>query len=190
MTMNKKLAGIKIAVLVSNGFCENDLTESQRILLGEGANFKIISLDHGLVNSWHGHGWGHHFAVDNPLSSALAADYSMLVIPGGRRSIDKLKLTAHTRRFIGGFMAAHKPVAVCGRALQLINFADQTKGRRVTGPEDIMEETVRAGGEWAEEPVVIHKNVLTGQTEHHREEFLAAMIEHFAVYAAAMPKAA
>jgi protease I len=188
--MNKRLAGIKIAVLVSNGFCENDLTETQRALLAEGADFKIISLDHGLVNSWHGHGWGHHFAVDNPLSSALAADYAMLVMPGGRRSIDKLKLTAHTRRFIGGFMAARKPVAVCGSAMQLMIHADQVKGFTVTGPEDIRSDAVRGGAEWTEEPVSVHKNLITGQTDDHRETFIDAMIGHFVESAQALSRAA
>ncbi len=188
--MSKPLTGIKVAVLVSNGFCEEDLTETQRALLAEGASFRIVSLDHGVVNSWHGHGWGHHFAVDSPLSSALAADYSMLVLPGGRRSIDKLKLTAHTRRFIGGFMAASKPVTACGRALQLMVFADQVKGATVAGPEDCRENAMRAGAQWSEDPSVICKNLLTGKTEENRAEFVKAMVAHFCEYARSIPKAA
>ncbi len=188
--MNKSLAGIKVAVLVSNGFCEEDLTETQRLLLSRGATFKVISLDHGVVNSWRGQSWGHHFAVDSPLSSALAADYSMLVLPGGRRSIDKLKLTAHTRRFIGGFMAASKPVAVCGRALQLMIFADQVKGMTVSGPEDIREDAVRAGAQWSEEISIVHKNLLTGRTDETRQEFIQEIADHFTDFARSMPKAA
>ncbi len=188
--MKKSMAGIKVAVLVSNGFCEEDLTETQRVLMAEGAGFRVVSLDHGLVNSWRGQGWGHHFAVDSPLSSALAADYSMLILPGGRRSIDKLKLTAHTRRFIGGFMAAAKPVAVCGRALQLMIFSDQINGITVSGPDDLRESAVREGAQWSEENFTVHKNIITGKTEEHREGFVKAVTDHFVDFARTMPRAA
>ena len=188
--MTKRLNGLKVAILVSNGFCENDLTETQRHLQQEGAKCNIISLDHGVVNGWHENGWGHHFMVDNPLSSALAADYSMLVLPGGRRSLDKLKLTAHTRRFIGGFMTAGKPVAACGRALCLMIYCDQVKGKTVSGPEDILPDAVRAGANWSDDPVTNAENLVTGRTDQDREGFIRAMIENFSSYAAALPKAA
>jgi protease I len=188
--MNKPLSGIKIATLVSNGFCEKDFTETQRSLTAEGALVKVVSLDQGLVNSWQGNGWGHHFAVDISLSSALAADYSMLVIPGGRRSIDKLKLTAHTRRFIGGFMAAAKPVAVCGSALELMIFADQVGGRTVTGPDSLKDDAVKAGAEWSGNTYVKHKNLLTGQAGSNLGDFTKAMMEGFIEFAQNMPKAA
>lgn len=97
--MSKTFVGDKIAILVANGFTEQDLTHTQRALQAQGANTRIIGMDNGLVNSWTGDAWGHHFAADCALNMALAADYDMLIIPGGRRSIEKLKLTAHTRRF-------------------------------------------------------------------------------------------
>ena len=101
--LSNSLQGAKIAILVANGFNEQDLTSAQRILQGYGAYLRVISMDNGLVNSWNGTGWGLNFAADKMLNEALAADFSMLMVPGGRRSVDKLKLTAHTRRFINGF---------------------------------------------------------------------------------------
>ena len=115
MTQNAKpLAGSKIAILVANGFMQADMIAAQRRLIEEGAHVRIVSSEQGLVNGWTGDDWGHHFAIDNPLNAALAADYDMLVVPGGARSVDKLKLTAHTKRFIGSFLAMQKPVAVTG----------------------------------------------------------------------------
>ena len=122
--MSKPLSGVKVAILVANGFDEADMTATQRALAAAGAFAKIISSEPGLVNSWTGEAWGHHFAIDAQLNAALGADYGMLVIPGGTRSIDKLKLTAHTKRFIGSFMAAQKPVAVWGNAMQTMEYAD------------------------------------------------------------------
>lgn len=119
---------MKVAILVANGFDEADMTATQRALIGAGAFAKIISPEPGLVNSWTGQAWGHHFAIDAALNNALGADFSMLVIPGGQRSADKLKLTAHTKRFINSFMAAGKPVAVWGNAAQTIDLAGANIG--------------------------------------------------------------
>ncbi len=120
--MNKPLLGEKLAVLVASGFCENDLTAVQRVLQPLGVTMRIISVDNGLVSSWNGDGWGLNFAADSALNSALAADFSMLVVPGGQRSVDKLQLTAHTKRFIGGFIDSGKPVVAVGEALELLEL--------------------------------------------------------------------
>lgn len=178
---HKILSGVKIAVLVGNGFDEADMTEAQRALLLAGASLKVVGVDQGLVNGWQGTGWGHHFAVDSPLSAALAADYAMLVVPGGQRSLDKLKMTAHTRRFIGGFMAANKPVAALGDAVRLLAFADQLAGRCVSGPESVREEAASAGAVWTDSPLSVDGALLTGKTGTEcRESFIRAMIDHFA----------
>lgn len=47
---------------------------------------RIVSMDQGLVNSWNGQAWGLHYAADATLNSALAADYSILIIPVAREA--------------------------------------------------------------------------------------------------------
>jgi protease I len=166
--MHKPLLGEKIAVLVANGFEEKDLTELQRALLPYGATMRIISMDHGLVNSWNEGGWGLNFAADSALSAALAADFSMLVVPGGRRSIEKLKLTAHTRRFLNGFLDFRKPIVMFGDAVELLGFTEKAAGRTVTGPESAREALNKAGAVWKEEAFVIDGQLMTtagGQTD-------------------------
>ena len=118
---NRPLLGVKAAILVANGFCEDHLVNIQKSLQNLGANVRIISSEQGLVCGWTETGWGYHFAVDSGLNTVLAADYALLVVPGGQRSIDKLNLTQHTRRFINGFLAAQKPVAVFDEAGQLVS---------------------------------------------------------------------
>ena len=99
------------------------------------------------MNGWEGSGWGHNYAVDAPLNMALGVDYAALIIPGGQRSIEKLKLTAHTRRFIGSFMAADKPVAVMGDAMMLMAMAEQVIDRKVAGPDECRSICEESGAE-------------------------------------------
>ncbi len=176
--MNKPFIGEKIAILVANGFNEQDLTHTQRALQSKGANTRIIGMDQGLVNSWTGDSWGHHFASDAVLSTALAADFDMLVVPGGRRSVEKLKLTAHTRRFIGGFMDAGKPVAIFDDALELLVFAGRVQGRTVAGPEGSMQAATDSGATSSEEICVIDGALISGYNADINV-YVEAVIEHF-----------
>lgn len=178
---NKPLLGKNVAVLVANGFLEQDVTSVQRHLHPLGATIRMVSMeDHGLAHSWNGTGWGLHFAGDAVLKSALAVDYSMLVVPGGQRSIEKLKLTAHTKRFIGGFISMHKPVAVLGDALSVLTDLDLADGLTVSGPQSLNLNAQKAGAHWVEDDISICDHVITANvTETSRETVMAAVSGHF-----------
>ena len=122
--MQKSLLGHKIAFLCANGLNETDLIESQKIVQAFGGDTRIIGMDQGLVSSLNAHGWGLNFAADQALNQSLAADYSALVVPGGQRSIEKLQLTAHTRRFVRGFYDTNKPVCLINEAKSLLGYAE------------------------------------------------------------------
>ena len=175
--MIKPLTGTKIAVLVANGFEEKSFLSAQKMMLEMGATIRVISTNQGLVNGWDGAAWGHNYAVDAPLNTALGVDFEALVIPGGTRSIEKLKMTAHTRRFIGSFMAANKPVAVMGDAVMLMAHAEQLDGREVSGPEDCRMMATHQGATWSQD-MMMDKNMLSGMCDaDNLDAFMTAMQE-------------
>ncbi len=177
--MSKPLLGTKIAILIANGFCEQDMTETQRALAEAKANMRIVSTEQGLVNSWTGEGWGHHFAVDTNISTALGADFDMLIIPGGQRSHDKLKLTAHTRRFVSSFMAARKPVVVFNDALNIMLATGNVTGHTFNGPESFEAPIMQAGGNWSAETPCQNGPLMSGKVDHaNRKDFIQAMVAH------------
>ena len=177
--MNKPLLGQRIAVLVANGFSEKDLTFTQKAMAGTGACVRIVAMDHGLVNSWAGEGWGLNFAADQVLSQALAADYDMLLVPGGRRSIEKLELTAHTRRFIAGFIDTHKPVVFYEDALELLLFSERVKGRTVAGPVCFEARVTEQGGDFSDAPYILSAGVMTGRSDEDTREEYAGAVSQF-----------
>ena len=118
---NKAFEGHKIALLLATGFDEKAYLTLQKFLRRSQAFLKLVSTDQGLVTSWQGTGWGHNYAVDLPINKALAADFSMCIIPGGSRNADKLALSAHTKRFINGFLMSSKPVLTINEANELFN---------------------------------------------------------------------
>ena len=123
--MDQPLAGKTIAILVANGFEETEMTEPQRALLKTGATLKVLSPEQGLVNGWHGKAWGHYFPVDQQIAEVLAADFDMLILPGGERSVAKLAANPHIRRIVSSFMDGGKPVAAIDDGVSLLAVAQK-----------------------------------------------------------------
>lgn len=163
--MAKPLQSLKMAVLMANGFNESEFLAIQRTMIEQGASLRIVSTDSGLVNGWDGKGWGHNFAVDAQLNTALGIDFDALIIPGGQRSLDKLKLTAHSRRFIGSFLAAVKPIICMGDAVQLMAYTDHLTDKTVSGPAEKQGVVETAGGQWSNEPITMDGLLLSGVTD-------------------------
>lgn len=187
--MDQPLAGKAIAILVANGFEETEMTEPQRALLRAGATLKVISPEQGLVNGWHGTGWGHYFPVDKQVGDVLAADFDMLVLPGGERSTAKLAQNAHTRRIVSNFMDAGKPVAAIDHGIGLLALAQKLKGRVVAAPEVLADVLSEAGAVSSDEAVVTDKHLVTGHGLDNLMSFVEQVVKTF-TEAAQIKKAA
>lgn len=159
--MQKPLAGLNVAILIANGFEEIEMTSFQRALIEAGISPKIVSVESSLAHGWQGKGWGHYHPVDKHLSDALAADYDVLLVSSGYRGHEKLKKTAHTRRFIGGFMMAMKPVLAIGDAVKMMAEIGVIKGMMVSAGEDIRPMLTENNVIASENSPTIHNNLMT-----------------------------
>lgn len=177
--MDIMLEGNAVAIMVASGFEETELTEPQRALLKTGARLKTISPDQGLVNGWHGKGWGHFFPIDLQIGEVLGSDFDMLLLPGGERSITKLSQNLHTRRIVGHFLDAGKPIAAVGQGVSLLPQARKLKGRTIAAPEALRESLEVAGAKWSEAPFEVDGSLLTA-TGEDVNEFVEQMLKLFA----------
>ncbi len=178
--MEKVLAGCTIAIIMASGFEETELTEPQRALLKAGATVKTLSPDQGLANGWHGKGWGHFFPIDLQIGEVLGADFDMLVLPGGERSVGKLALNPHTKRIVGHFLDAGKPIAAIDQGIALLAQARKLNGRTLAAPESVRESIETAGGQWLDEPVVLEGALLTARDLEALPEFVTQLLKLFA----------
>lgn len=127
---NTVFAGKKAAFLVENGFCEREFTQAQTALNSLGITTRIISAQPELLSAWNeapkssGSDWGMNYAPDAVLSQAQPSDYDILVIPGGKRSIEKMKLGVDVRAFMSGFVLTGKPVIVYNAGHDLFEYFD------------------------------------------------------------------
>lgn len=178
--MDKALQNKKVGIVVANGFDEADFSDVVKLLQAQGATVRILGLDQGLVNGWTGEGWGHHFAIDYSLKNVLGVDYDGLVIPGGERSVDKLKLTAHTRRLLNSLLLSHKPVALMQDAVSLLIGSGQIDGRKMANCPRYKVELVQEGAIIRGEDIVEHDGLMTANTSVKgiREEFVKRLANH------------
>lgn len=178
--MEKPLAGKNVAILIANGFDEIVMTDAQRALLAAGATVKTISPENGLANGWHGTGWGHYFPVDKSIAEALSADFDMLVVPDGERSILKLSNTAHSKRIVRGFIDADKPVALKGAAVELLALSERAQGRTVAAEGELATKLTEAGAKAVGDAQTLDNQLLTATAAAETAGFVAAVIELFA----------
>jgi len=158
--MQKPLAGKTVAVLVASGFEETEMTDAQKALLGLGATVKLVGPE-SLANGWHGDSWGHYFPVDAQIGTILSADYDMLLVPGGARSMIKLSQNPHVKRIVSGFVDDQKPVALIGQGVEVLITAERAKGISLSVVAESREALAAAGATIVEEPITLSGNVLT-----------------------------
>ena len=177
--MHKPLAGRNIAILIGNGFDEIQMTDGQRALLAAGSTPKIVSTASGLVNGWQGNGWGHYYPVDMQVGETLAADFDMLFLPGGERSVTKLLETAHTLRIVRGFRDGNKPIAAIGSSVELLMTAQRLAGATVSVAENLREKAIAADAKISDEDLSIDGCLMTANDTVEIARFTQKMIELF-----------
>ena len=107
--MAGSLSGTNVAILVTNGFEQSELTEPKKALEQAGAQALIISPAGNQVRGWNHKEWGDSFPVDVALNDAQSGDYSALLLPGGVMNPDYLRWNAGAVAFVKSFVDANKP---------------------------------------------------------------------------------
>src|SRR6187399_2110497 len=98
--MAASLKGKKVAILVTDGFEQIELTSPKEALEKAGATTVIVSPKSGEVEGWHHFDKGDKFKVDLPLSEADASDFDALLLPGGVANPDQLRVDASVLVFV------------------------------------------------------------------------------------------
>src|SRR4051794_790088 len=89
---NTELEGLRVAILVEDGFEYVELTEPRKALDQTGAATRIVSPRAGSVRGWHFNEWGEELRVDVRLDEARPEDFDALLLPGGVMNPDKLRM--------------------------------------------------------------------------------------------------
>ena len=178
--MEKRLDGKKVAILVADGFEQIELTEPKKALEEAGATTQIVSPARGEVQGWNHDEKADRFEVDMALDRARSDDYDALLLPGGVRNPDQLRMLTRAVEFVDGFFAAGKPVAAICHAPWTIIETGVLRGKTITSWPSLKTDLENAGATWVDREVVVESGLVTSRRPDDIPAFNQKMIEQFA----------
>jgi protease I len=169
----------RVAILVTDGFEQVELTKPRAALEKSGYETEIVSPNPKTVQGVVHTRPGKRLSVDVPLTRARAARYDALLLPGGVMNPDALRLEPKAVAFVRGFFKARKPVAaICHGPIMLIE-ADVVRGRRMTSFPSIRTDLTNAGARWANKTVVVDGSLVTSRKPADIPAFNDRMLKAF-----------
>jgi len=178
--MSQQLAGKRVAIVVTDGFAQDELVQPKQALEEAGAVAETVSPNREKVKGWKYTDWGTEFKVDKQVAKADPNSYDALMLPGGEMNPDHLRIDKTTIQFIQSFVRSGKPIAaICHGPLTLIE-ANAIKGRRLTSYPSLQTDLRNAGAEWVDQEVVTDRGLVTSRKPGDIPAFNRKMIEEFA----------
>jgi protease I len=178
--MDKSLRGLKIAILATHGFEQQELLEPRKALDDQGAATQVISPEKGKIRAWDKKDWGKEVAVELALDSAKASEFDALLLPGGVMNPDKLRMNPEAVMFVRQFFEMQKPVAAICHGPWLLVESGAVRGRTVTSWPSLQTDIRNAGGKWVDQEVAVDNGVITSRKPDDIPAFNRKMIEEFA----------
>ncbi|BAU47369.1 glutamine amidotransferase [Sulfurifustis variabilis] len=174
-----ELDGLRVAILVDNGFEQVELARPKQALEEAGAATSIVSPQEGKVRGWKHTEWGEHVPVDVPLPQARAEEFDALLLPGGVMNPDFLRMKPKAVEFVKAFFDAGKPVAAICHGPWTIIEAGQARGRRIASWPSLKTDLRNAGAEWVDQDVVVDGNLVSSRKPDDIPAFNREMIALF-----------
>jgi protease I len=152
--MAKLLEGKRIAILVTDGVEQSELTEPRKALEEVGAETVLFSPADGTIQAMKHREKGDTFKVDVALDEANPDDYEGLLLPGGVANPDELRTHSQAVSFVRAIFDSGTPIsAICHGPWVLVE-ADVLHGRTVTSGPSLKTDIRNAGGIWTDAEVV------------------------------------
>lgn len=158
-----ELNGLKVAILVTDGFEQVEMTEPRKALDGAGAVTSIVSPKDGRVRAWKFTEWGDEYPVDLKLDRARPQDFDALLLPGGVINPDKLRTQPEAVAFVKAFFEADKPVATICHGPWTIIEAGAVRGRQIASWPSLQTDLRNAGAEWVDREAVVDGNLVSSR---------------------------
>jgi protease I len=176
---HESLKGLKVAILVEDGFERVELVDPRRALDQAGAETRIVSPRGERVRSWNFTDWSELFPVDVALADAQPNDFDALLLPGGVLNPDALRMQPKAVAFVKAFFDAGKPVAVICHGPWTVIEAGAARGRRIASWPSLQTDLRNAGAEWIDAEVVVDRNLVSSRQPDDIPAFTREMIKLF-----------
>jgi protease I len=175
--VEKSIQGKRVAILVTDGVEQSELQEPRRALMAAGIHTDIVSPKSEQIRAWKDNNWGDAIKVDVLLQDADEARYDALMLPGGVKNPDILRMDERAVAFVRSFFESGKPIAAICHGPWLLAEAGVLKGRTVTSWRSIKTDLVNSGATWVDQQVVADKGLVTSRQPADIPAFSERFIE-------------
>lgn len=148
------LKGKKVAILLTDGFEQVEMTEPRKALEEAGAKCVLIAPKAGEVQGFRHHDKQDRFRVDQTLDASSVSDFDAVLLPGGVINADALRVEKKAQQFVQEADRAGKPIAVICHGAWLLVSAGLAKGRTLTSWPTLQDDLRNAGAQWKDEEVI------------------------------------
>ena len=167
----------RILIVATDGFEEWELFGPKQMLEKRGADVVLASPKLDPIQATVHDDPGKTIKPDLKIEDALAEDFDAIILPGGVRNPDHLRMNVKAIRLIRDFATQGKPVAAICHGPWLLIEADLLRGRTATSWPSIRTDLRNAGANVVDEPAVVDGNIVTSRNPQDVEEFTRAVID-------------
>jgi protease I len=175
----ENITGMKVAILIEDGFEQVEMVEPRKALDQAGAETSVVSPRNEHVRAWNLTEWGDTFPVDVALDRARPDDFDALLLPGGVVNPDKLRMQPKAVAFAKAFFDAGKPVAAICHGPWTVIETGAARGRRIASWPSLKTDLRNAGAEWMDQEAVVDGNLVSSRKPDDIPAFNRAMIDVF-----------
>lgn len=172
-----QIANARVLIVATDGFEEWELFGPRQILQQRGAEVVLASLNRDPIQGTVHDDPGKTIRPDITVDEANADNFDALILPGGVRNPDHLRIHANVIELIKRFDRQGKPIAAICHGPWLLVEADLVRGRTVTSWPSIRTDLRNAGGKVVDEPSVTDGNIVTSRKPDDVEAFTNALID-------------
>jgi len=156
--MSHELKGKRVAILVTDGFEQIELTSPRDALVNGGAKCVIVSDRNGEVQGFKHLDKADRFKVELSLDKADAGDFDAVLLPGGVINGDALRIMKPAQRFVQDIDRAGKPLFVICHGGWILISAGLVKGRTITTWPTLQDDMRNAGAIWKDQECALDRN--------------------------------
>jgi protease I len=178
--MSADLTGKRIAILAMDGVEGVELTSPRDALQQAGARVDILAPSDGSIQLWDHDEKTETVTVDLRVSEADPKDYDGLVLPGGVRNADHLRMDTGAVQFVKAVARRHLPIGVICHGGWILIDAGVVSGRRMTSYPSLRTDLENAGARWTDREVVNDYGLVSSRRPADLPAFNAKLVEELA----------
>jgi protease I len=173
---------MKVAILVTDGFEQVELTEPRDAIEREAGITRIVSDKKGSVLGLNHIDKADEFEVDATFNQENTEDFDAVLLPGGVVNADALRIVPEAQRFIKAIAEDGKPIAVICHGPWLLVSSDLVRNRTLTSWPSLQDDIRNAGGKWVDQEVCVDGNWVSSRKPADIPAFNREMLELFYEY--------